>query len=100
VDNSFWLLGNGKYINFCNDSWCGTPLVDQFQLPPQLTLIFNNLSSIVDKVTIPLENSQDKLLWKHSDSGDLELEQAYSFKLQQYQDLQWAKLIWNPDIPP
>ncbi|KAK2367005.1 hypothetical protein QL285_080327 [Trifolium repens] len=110
VDNSFWLLGNGKDINFWNDSWCGTPLVDQFHiphqighslsstvgdyihngrwnLPPQLTLMFNNLSSIVDKVTIPLENSQDKLLWKHSDSGDLELKQAYSFKLQHYQDL-------------
>jgi hypothetical protein len=62
--------------------------------------MFNNLSSIVDKVAIPLENSQDKLLRKHSDSGDLELKQAYSFKLQEYQHLQWAKLIWNPDIPP
>jgi hypothetical protein len=62
--------------------------------------MFNNLSSIVHKVTIPLENSQDKLLWKHWDSGDLELKQAYSIKLQQYQDLQWAKLICNPDIPP
>jgi hypothetical protein len=30
----------------------------------------------------------------------LELKQAYDFKLPQVQDLHWAKLIWNVDIPP
>ncbi|KAK2410614.1 hypothetical protein QL285_045971 [Trifolium repens] len=62
--------------------------------------MFSNLSSIVHNITIPLEEYPDKLLWKHPNSGDLEHKQAYSFKLQQYQDLHWAKLIWNPDIPP
>jgi hypothetical protein len=123
MDNSVWLLGNGKDINFWTDSWCGSPLVDQLHiplqigqflsstvsdyihngqwvLPPQLTQMFSTLSSIIHKVTIPLEDSNDSLLWKHSDSGDLELKQAYSFKVQQYQDLFWAKLIWLPEIPP
>jgi hypothetical protein len=62
--------------------------------------MFSNLSSIVHNITIPLEEYPDKLLWKHPNSGDLEHKQAYSFKLQQYQDLHWAKLIWNPAIPP
>jgi hypothetical protein len=62
--------------------------------------MFSNLSSIVHNVTIPLEEYHDKLLWKHSDNGDLELKQAYTFKMQQYQVLHWAKLIWNPSIPP
>jgi hypothetical protein len=123
MDNSVWLLGNGRNINFWTDSWWGSPLIDQLNLhvqlghllsstvsdfilngqwaiPPQLCLMFNNLSSIINKVTIPLEDSLDKLLWKHTDSGDLELKQAYSFKLQQFQDLPWAKLIWNYAIPP
>jgi hypothetical protein len=123
MDNSLWLLGNGEEINFWNDNWCGTPLVDlfnipshigqflssrvsdyiqhgQWNLPPQLSLMFNNLSSIVFSVTIPLDQSSNKLLWKHTDTGDLELKQAYSFKMQQSQDLLWAKLIWNPAIPP
>jgi hypothetical protein len=122
-DNSEWILGNGRDINFWKDSWCGSPLVDQLQipphigqsltatvsdfihngqwiLPPQLTLMFSNLSSIVHNVTIPLEEYHDKLLWKHSDNGDLELKQGYTFKMQQYQVLHWAKLIWNPSIPP
>jgi mannosylglycoprotein endo-beta-mannosidase len=122
-ENSVWSLGNGRDINFWHDCWCGNPLVDQLQipihfgqslsatvsdfihngqwnLPPQLTIMFSNLSSIVHNVTIPLEDYHDKLLWKHSDSGDLELKQAYSFKRQQYQDLYWAKLIWIHAIPP
>jgi hypothetical protein len=72
----------------------------QWNLPPQLSLMFNNLSSIVSSVTIPLDQSSDKFLWKHTDTSDLELKQAYCFKMQQFQDLLWAKLIWNPTIPP
>jgi ribonuclease HI len=122
-ENSVWILGNGRDINFWQDSWCGKPLVEQLHiphqigqslsstvsdflhngqwiLPPQLSLMFSNLRSIIHNVVIPLEDFQDKLLWKHSDSGALELKHAYSFKVQQFQDLQWAKLIWIPDIPP
>jgi hypothetical protein len=120
--NSFWLLGDGRSINFWNDEWCGAPLSIQLNIPDlsqhlsasvndfifngswsfphHLVLAFLNLSSIVSKVTIPLTFSSDKLLWKHSDNGDLQLKEAYSFKLQQFQDLSWAKLIWNIDIPP
>jgi hypothetical protein len=52
------------------------------------------------RVTIPYAAPQDKLLWIHIDLGDLHHKDAYCFKLQQFQDLQWAKLIWSPDIPP
>ncbi|CAJ2644788.1 unnamed protein product [Trifolium pratense] len=61
---------------------------------------FSNLVCIVQQETIPSETSQDKLIWKHSDTGDLQLKEAYNFKLQQLQDLDWAKAIWNSDIPP
>ncbi|MCI15565.1 ribonuclease H protein, partial [Trifolium medium] len=50
--------------------------------------------------TIPMVPSHDKLLWNHIDSGDLQLKEAYHFKIQQFQDLHWAKTIWCPDIPP
>ncbi|GAU35013.1 hypothetical protein TSUD_103360 [Trifolium subterraneum] len=123
MENSVWLLGNGEDINFWNDNWCGIPLVDQFNIPahirhslsstvsdyivnglwnipPQLIHAYTNLGSIVHQVIIPMEPSQDKLLWKHTDSGDLQLKEAYLFKLQQFQDLYWAKIIWSPDIPP
>ncbi|CAJ2672049.1 unnamed protein product [Trifolium pratense] len=123
MENTIWLLGNGEEINFWNDNWCGAPLAVQFNIPfqtsqllsstvsdyifngqwnipPQLSQAFDNLTSIVHQVIIPMDQSQDKLLWKHTDSGDLELKEAYQFKMQQYQDLHWAKIIWSPDIPP
>jgi hypothetical protein len=31
--NAVWLLGNAKDINFWSDSWCGWPLVEQFNIP-------------------------------------------------------------------
>jgi hypothetical protein len=36
MDNSLWLLGNGEEINFWNDNWCGTPLVDLFNIPSHI----------------------------------------------------------------
>ncbi|MCI03696.1 ribonuclease H protein, partial [Trifolium medium] len=124
MENSVWLLGNGDQdITFWNDNWCGIPLVEQFNIPahishslsstvsdyivnglwnipPQLSQAYTNLGSIVHQVIIPMEPSQDKLLWKHTDSGDLQLKEAYHFKIQQFQDLYWANTIWSPDIPP
>jgi hypothetical protein len=122
-DNSVWLIGNGENINFWIDKWCGEPLADQlhiqdhvrpflsslvsdfilnghWNIPSQLTAMFPNLNSIVSKVLIPMEACNDKFLWGHTDSGDLELKQAYMFKCQHVQDLNWAKQIWNIAIPP
>jgi hypothetical protein len=122
-DNSIWLLGNGKDINFWNDKWCGPSLSEvlnipdhisknlissvndfisngQWCIPIQLSQRFTNLSSLVQQVTIPLEPSQDILLWKHSDSGELHLADAYNFHSTQFQDLEWSKFLWCPDIPP
>jgi ribonuclease HI len=122
-DNCVWLLGDGSHINFWVDNWCGDSLVEQlgipahlhhlltssvsdfivngrWNIPVQLSLMFPNLYSIISTVSIPLESSQDRFLWKHTDSGDLDLKQAYIFKNQQVQELHWAKQIWNIDIPP
>jgi len=121
-ENSTWLLGNGADINFWNDNWCRAPLSDtlniptlisqhlsssvmdnihngQWILPPQLQQMFPSLN-LVHNVVIPIAESHDQLLWKHSKFGDLSLKDAYSFKLQNCQDLNWAKLIWNADVPP
>jgi hypothetical protein len=118
MDNTIRLLGDGKEINFWNVNWCGTPLFEQLYIPikishslsssvsdyifnghwvmpTQLSLVYHNLSSIISQVTIP-----DKLLWKHTEPGDLQLKEAYHFKMQQFQDLCWAKYIWSIDIQP
>jgi hypothetical protein len=123
MDNSTWLLGTGEDINFWNDSWCGIPLSEHFNIPHhissvltskvsdyihngqwnipiQFTQAFNNINNIIQQVIIPVEPSHDKLLWNHSDSCDLQFKEAYNFKMQQFQELHWAKTIWSLDIQP
>jgi hypothetical protein len=103
MDNSTWLLGDGKDICCWTDSWCGPPLADQLHIPDhithllssrvcdfivngnwlipdQLAQLFPNLYSLISHVTIPLVPDKDKLLWMHSDDGDLQLKEAYLFK--------------------
>ncbi|GAU48962.1 hypothetical protein TSUD_406700 [Trifolium subterraneum] len=122
-ENSIWLLGNGKDINFWNDCWCGHSLSEVFNIPAhisqnltssvsdyilnghwnipsQLSQQFSTLSLIVQQISIPLDPSHDLLLWKHTDFGELQLADAYNFILDQWQELDWAKFIWSPDIPP
>jgi ribonuclease HI len=69
-------------------------------IPTLLTQVFPNLFALISHVTIPLNPVEDKLLWKHTDSGDLQLKDAFLFKVQQHQDLPWANFIWCVDIPP
>jgi hypothetical protein len=39
-ENSTWLIGNGKDINFWSDSWCGKPLAEQLHIPDTITPFF------------------------------------------------------------
>jgi hypothetical protein len=73
-----------------NGQWC---------IPIQLSQRFTNFSSLVQQVTIPLEHSQDILLWKHSDSGALHLAHAYNFHSPHFQDLEWSKFLWSLNFP-
>jgi hypothetical protein len=49
IVNTAWLLGDGKVINFWNDSWCGLPLSEQLQIPNH---ICQSLSSTVSDFII------------------------------------------------
>ncbi|KAK2426577.1 hypothetical protein QL285_025231 [Trifolium repens] len=69
-------------------------------IPSQLSQAFPTLNNLVQQITIPFEQPQDKLLWQHSDSGVLSLKDAYSFTSRHVQNLHWAKSIWSPDIQP
>jgi hypothetical protein len=71
-----------------------------WDIPSQLIRAYPSLLSIISKVTIPIDPSKDKLLWVHIDDGDLQLMEAYVFINQQFHELNWAKAIWSPDIPP
>ncbi|GAU27921.1 hypothetical protein TSUD_160160 [Trifolium subterraneum] len=37
MNNTFWLLGDGRDINFWNDSWCDNPLSEQLCIPDHIS---------------------------------------------------------------
>jgi hypothetical protein len=123
IDNSYWLLGNGKSINFWKDAWCGNPIQDTLQLtntdiqdfplfandyihnlewniPQEITSLFPEVRWMFMQETIPFEETDDKLVWKHNPNGVLRLCDSYDFLNQPSATFHWAKHIWNKDIPP
>jgi len=121
--NSSWNLGDGVNINFWTDNWCGKPLVEEYSIDPGLhenlsstvnlfikdakwkipqPLIqnFPNIQNIVETITIPVIAKDDELLWNLSSNGELSFKDAYLFHCNHGQNIAWAKLIWNKNIPP
>jgi ribonuclease HI len=121
--NTRWLLGNGKSINFWLHNWSGISIVNYLHIPQQLhsqlratvsDFIINHqwfvpldlqaayptLLPYLNQFTIPLEDKEDKLLWIHNSHGDLTLKDAYSFFTTVGQKVNWAKSVWNIAIPP
>jgi len=91
LNNSTWLIGDGHRINFWNHDWCGTPLVDLFQIPQslhhnllstvndyiinsqwhvplELQIAYPSLLHHIIKITIPWRPRDDQLIWKDSPS--------------------------------
>ncbi|GAU14067.1 hypothetical protein TSUD_168920 [Trifolium subterraneum] len=123
MENSNWLVGNGKDIKLWEDSWCGEPLIDTLQInnsdltwlpskasdillnhswniPADLDNLFPTLKTIVRQVTLSNQNVPDKLIWKHNTSGELSMKDAYEFKRLKAPQKSWAKIIWCMEIPP
>jgi hypothetical protein len=71
-----------------------------YHIPLEIQFMFPTLRSHIEKITIPFEQREDKLLWKLSTSGELSLKDAYHFIVVSGQKLDWAKMIWNIVIPP
>jgi len=121
--NTSWRVGDGRKINLWLDSWCGNSLANIYSIPPQtlqtlpvyvsnfidnhqwkileeLNQTYPNLRNLAAQVILPKHNTADKLVWQHTNNGELTLKDAYSFKNNSYPKLNWAKNIWSKDIPP
>jgi len=123
IDNSYWLLRDGRSINFWLDACCGDLIKDvlqltiadfqgfpklvcdyihegQWSIPQDIFIQYPTIRPIILQVIIPFEESEDKLVWKHTTNGELGLKDSYSFIKQPSTIFHWAKHIWRIDIPP
>ena len=122
-ENTTWIIGNGKSINFSKDQWSGEPIIqtlhlntsqiqnypqmlcdfiqnDQWSIPTEVMQEFPLIRLLTSQVIIPVQINIDKLVWKHNGNGMLTLKDAYNFKKNHFPKLPWAKIIWSKDIPP
>ena len=72
----------------------------QWHFPVSVLEVFPYLSQIAAQVTLPIEVRIDKLIWNQSSIGELSFKEAFLFKTGLGQNINWAKNIWCPDIPP
>lgn len=122
-ENTCWIIGNGKRINFSLDNWGEEPLIQSLQIfpsqihhypkmlsdyvsnykwtfPADLIQEYPILRNLAAQVTLPTQSNIDKLVWKHVGNGILTLKEAYNFKKHCFPKVSWAKFIWSKDIPP
>jgi len=122
-DNTIWLVGDGKNINFWFDHWNGDPLFESLNLPaaqvnsfppklcsyihdshwriPEVLLQrFPSLRLLNSQVILRTGTKPDKLVWKLNGTSILTLKDAYVFKKHHFPKVPWAKIIWSKDIPP
>ncbi|CAJ2650982.1 unnamed protein product [Trifolium pratense] len=122
-NNTCWMIGNGRRINFLLHNWSGVPLVDlfnvprnlqsqlnypvsdfifdhQWHIPMDIQTAFPQLLSYLQQFSIPFEDKEDFLIWNHTTSGELTMKDAYQFFSNPGPTASWSKTIWNIAIPP
>jgi hypothetical protein len=71
-----------------------------WRIPNSVQLAFPSIPSIVQQISIPIDDIEDKLVWHSMANGNLSLKEAYSIKSPAGQNFHWSKYIWIKDIPP
>lgn len=117
-----WHLGDGSRINFWHDKWLANPIDSMLGIPesaslqatvsdfikskswniPQLMVNkFPNPVAEIMQMVIPLNNSEDYIVWHDAIDGVLSFKKAYQFlKYPPKQHVAWGNLIWQQCIPP
>jgi len=62
--------------------------------------MFPHLSQIATKITLPIEDRKDEMIWKSNCTGELSFKDAFLFKTGTGQNINWAKTLRCPNIPP
>lgn len=122
-EHATWSIGNGQSVFFWKDKWLDKVIVDDWRIPDhvskQLTMKVadyivegswnippyfatkdSQLSDKIKKLTLPLEDTPDKLNRTYAIVGDLTNKLSYAFLAGSGQKNNWHKIIWNSFIPP
>jgi hypothetical protein len=105
---SQWLIGSGDSVLFWSDNWLGDRLLDLLLVPASIHpllkgivksythnhswrvphCIVNNYPDVaqyIDKIVLPNNPLQDRLVWSSSKDGELTAKQAHDFLFSTHQ---------------
>ncbi|XP_058756625.1 uncharacterized protein LOC131629842 [Vicia villosa] len=124
LENSQWVIGNGKSTLFWLDNWLGDSLVNILHIPKvfhrHLTSkicdyvdnnnwsfhdnVYTAFPSLLERIKkiihLPLIAEEDDLIWKELDNGHLNLKSAYRFFHASTPAASWKTFLWSPNVPP
>ncbi|XP_058749517.1 uncharacterized protein LOC131622496 [Vicia villosa] len=121
-DNTVWILGNGKKVNFWLDDWTGEPLAlkfkipekfhanlvskvtnywknNQWSLPANLLLARPNIMASISSYSVPDVGKEDLLAWKEIENGYLTIKHAYNILMPPLADKMF-NFSWDSDAAP
>lgn len=70
---------------------------------PSLQIFFTffpTIPNIVKDISITLDPGPDLLRWRHTSTGELNMNDAYKFLVPGGPKVPWSKDLWNLEIPP
>jgi hypothetical protein len=121
--NTIWLIGSGQSVFFWTDNWLGTPLVytlnvqhadpkflttkvakfinhGRWRIPKSILELDHTLGPQINKIILPKEALDDRLIWTSSQDGLLNAKKAYFHLFPSTATVAWAVWIWHSFIPP
>ncbi|XP_057803087.1 uncharacterized protein LOC131018376 [Salvia miltiorrhiza] len=120
VDDSYVMVGNGRYTLFWLDDWLGYRIRDKLGIPAFLwgllqqpisdyffdgkwhfseNFVDNFPEIVCDILLIHLGDGHDERFWKASLRGDVTSSLAFANISHRYPKVVWGKWIWDPAVP-
>ncbi|KAL6146150.1 hypothetical protein ACLB2K_056833 [Fragaria x ananassa] len=115
--NSKWLIGDGNSVKFWSDKWLDVPIVDKLHitissahlsstvaafisdqnwvLSARFRQAFPDLVKDIMLVLLPMESTNDTLIWEHSSDGVLSFSSAYDQLRPNFSSPPWAFTVWQ-----
>lgn len=71
-----------------------------WNIPDSLAQRFPALDVEIQEIDIPIIPTEDQLVWKNYETGNLSFKEAYMFLNPAGQLVQWTRYVWKHFIPP
>ncbi|XP_078149515.1 uncharacterized protein LOC144544851 [Carex rostrata] len=105
--STYWIVGNGRRINFWFDSWDGMPLFEtstRAQRPSNMVLSLRQGQSLLEEVApdfnLQFTDMRDEIRWRWSSAGSYSSRSIYRIFMEGGKENFAFPKVWIVKIPP